>query len=274
MRIRIPAALCSAVAVAVLASLTAVPASASNSRGAPSPVVSTLTSIPVSATDAVGKGGGQVTGKPESIPGSLLTARGKPELLYIGGEYCPYCGSERWSMIVALSRFGTFSGLKTIRTPVEDGAGDAEPYPDMPTWTFYGTTYTSRYITFTPVEIMTNIPDPSTGYYTTLQTPTAAQTALINKWDAPPYVPFGDNGAFPFLDFGNKYLIAGASYNPGVLSGLSWAQIAADLSKPSSTVAKAVDGTANYITAALCKLTRDRPAAACTRVVKSLQGGI
>ena len=52
----------------------------------------------------------------------------------------------------------------------------------------------------------------------------------------------------------------GASYNPGVLSGLSWTQIADDLSRPSSTVAKAVLGTANYATAAICGLTGDQPA--------------
>jgi hypothetical protein len=76
------------------------------------------------------------------------------------------------------------------------------------------------------------------------------------------------------VDFGNKYLIAGASYSPQVLAGLSWATIAADLSNPSSPVAKAVDGTANYITAALCKLTGNQPASACTATVQSLEGQI
>ena len=76
------------------------------------------------------------------------------------------------------------------------------------------------------------------------------------------------------MDFGNKYLIAGASYNPGVLAGLSWATIGADLSNPNSAVAKAVDGTANYITAAICQLTGNQPASACTATVKSLEGQI
>ena len=75
------------------------------------------------------------------------------------------------------------------------------------------------------------------------------------------------------MDFGNQYLIAGASYDAGV-SGLSWATIASDLSNPNSTVAKAVDGTANYITAAICQLTGNQPASAGTATVKSLESQI
>ena len=116
--------------------------------------------------------------------------------------------------------------------------------------------------------MQTNIPDPSTGTYTNLQTPTKAQNALITKYDST------SGGAIPFVDFGNKYVIAGASYNAGVLSGLSWATVAADLSNPSSPVAQAVDGTANYITAALCQLTGNQPASACTATVKSLESQI
>ena len=237
-------------------------------------VVSNVTSVPASTLDTVGTGSGAVTATPTTISGSALTANGKPEVLYMGAEYCPYCAAERWAMIVALSRFGTFSGLATVHSAAANGAGNAEPYPNTPTWTFVHATYTSKYLTFTPVEEQTNIPDPTTGSYTTLQTPTAAQQALITKYDAPPYVPSAAAGAIPFVDFGNKYLISGASYNAGVLSGLSWATIAADLSNPNSAVAKAVDGTANYITAAICQLTGNQPASACTATVKSLESKI
>ena len=56
-----------------------------------------------------------------------------------------------------------------------------------------------------------------------------------------------------------------------MLQGLTWDQIATDLHNPASPVAKAALGAANYITAVLCKLTGDQPAAACTAMVKSLQ---
>jgi Domain of unknown function (DUF929) len=230
-------------------------------------VVDKVTSVPASTLDAVGNGGGAVTGKPATISGTALTENGKPEMLYMGAEYCPYCAAERWAMIVALSRFGTFSGLATIHSAAANGAGTAEPFPNTPTWTFLNTSYTSSYLTFTPVELNTNIPDPSTGTYTTLQKPTAAQTALITKYG-------GSNQSIPFIDFGNKYVISGASYDAGTLAGLSWSTIATDLSNPNSAVAKAVDGTANYITAAICKMTNNQPASACTATVQSLESQI
>ncbi len=69
-------------------------------------------------------------------------------------------------------------------------------------------------------------------------------------------------------------MISGASYVAGTLAGLSWSTIATDLSNPNSTVAKAVDGTANYITAAICKMTNNQPASACTATVQSLESQI
>lgn len=252
------------------ASASASPQGLSNgpTGSALAPVVAKVTSVPASALNAAGDGSGAVTGKPTTISGSTLTENGKPEMLYIGAEYCPYCAAERWAMIVALSRFGTFKGLATVHSAVSNGGGGSEPDPDTPTWTFLHATYSSPYLTFTPVEETTNIPDPSNGAYTPLQTPTSAEQALVTKYA-------GANGSIPFVDFGNKYLISGASYNPGVLDGLSWATIATDLSNPSSPVAQAVDGTANYITAAICKgLTGNQPASACTPTVQSLESQI
>jgi len=238
---------------------------------APAAVIGKVTAVPVSALDAVGDGGDAVTAKPITISGPALTLNGKPEMLYLGAEFCPYCAAERWAMIVALSRFGTFSGLAIIRSAAANGAGDAEPYPDTATWTFAKARYSSPDLTFTPVEELSNIPDSADGGYTTLETPTRAQLALLARYDAPPYIPSGDSGAIPFIDFGDKYAIIGASYSPQVLAGLSWSQIAADLSSPDSPVAMAIDGTANYITAAVCAMTGNQPASACTATVRSLE---
>ncbi len=244
---------------------------ASPSAGGPTPptgtalaqIIATTTAVPAATLDAVGAG--QVSVRPMPISGPALTSDGKPEMLYIGAEFCPYCAAERWAMVVALNRFGTFSGLAATHSAAQNGAGDSEPYPNTPTWTFANAHFTSKYLTFTPVELYTNIPDPSNGEYTPLQTPTSDQLALVNKYDG------AYDDSIPFIDFGNKYLIVGASYDPGVLAGLTWSQIAADLHSPDSPVAKAVLGTANYMTAAICSLTGDQPASACTPAVKSLQ---
>jgi thiol-disulfide isomerase/thioredoxin len=235
-------------------------------------VVSKVTTVPASALNSVGSG--TASSKPQTISGTALTSGGKPEMLYMGAEYCPYCAAERWAMIVALGRFGTFSGLATIHSAAADGAGNKEPYPNTPTWTFLNAKYTSQYLVFSTVEMQTNVPDKTTGSYTDLQTPTSAQNALIDKYDAAPYISAADAGSIPFVDFGNKYMSVGASYTPQVLAGLSWSQIATDLSNPSSAVAKGVDGTANYMTAAICKLTGNQPASACTSAVQSLESQI
>ena len=229
-------------------------------------VVSKVTNVPASTLDTIGDGGGSFTGKIAPVNGGTpLTSGGKPEMLYMGAEYCPYCAAERWSMIVALSRFGTFSGLSTVHSSTTDTPAN------ISTFTFHGSSYTSKYLTFTPVEMQTNVLDPSTGNYPILEKPTSAQNALITKYDAPPYVSATEKGAIPFIYFGGKYLSIGASYDATVLSGLKWDQIAADLSNPDSPVTKAIAGTANHITAAICKMTGNQPASACTATVQSLE---
>ena len=250
----------------VIIKLNNKPSSATSASNGPTgaalaAVVAKVTSVPASTLDAVGDGGGAVTGKPASISGSAVTANGKPEMLYIGAEYCPYCAAERWAMIVALSRFGTFSGLSTVHSSSTD------VFANTPTFTFYKSSYTSPYLTFTPVETTTNVPDSSSSSgYVPLQTPTAAQQALWLKYTS--------QGTIPFIDFGGTSYITGVSYSNTVLSGLSWSQIATDLSNPNSPVAKAVDGTANYMTAAICKMTGNQPASACTSTVRSLESQV
>ncbi len=236
---------------------TATTASSNGPTGAAlAAVVAKTTSVPTSVLEKVGAG--SVTSPPSAISGAPLTAGGKPEMLYVGAEYCPYCAFERWGMIVALSRFGSFSGLRTVHSSSTD------QFPNTPTWTFYKSSFTSKYLTFTSVEQTTNVPDSSSPLgYVPLQSLTAAQQALLTKYDP--------NGSIPFVDIGNKYLINGASASPQVLHGLSWATIAADLTNTSSPVAQAVNGAASYITAAICKVTGDQPASACTPTITALQ---
>ena len=142
-------------------------------------LVTTTTSVPAATLDKIGAGA--TTSPPKTISGAPLTSGGKPEVLYIGAEYCPYCAAERWAMVVALSRFGTLSGLGLIHSAAADGAGQAEPYPNTATWTFAHASYASKYLTFTPVETYTNVPDPATGFYTPLQTLTARAAGAAHQ---------------------------------------------------------------------------------------------
>ncbi len=218
-----------------------------------------LTTADIGSTTAAG--GGYLT----PVTGSRLTANGKPEVLYIGADFCPYCAAVRWPLIVALSRFGTFTGLTPMRSGVTSGSGQAEPYPASPTWTFAGSSYTSKYLTFTAVETNTNVPDKATGGYTTLQQLTADQQALLAKYD--------QSGGIPFIDLGNAYvqLSVLAPFGPQDLTGKTWTQITAAVRAPSSALGKNIDASANYLTAAICKLTGNQPGTACTPAIKALQ---
>jgi hypothetical protein len=217
-------------------------------------VTKDLANVPGATLDSVGVGSGVAKLIPTSGQ-KALTVNGKPEILYVGAEYCPYCAAERWAMAVALSRFGTFSGVHLIHSSSTD------VYASTPTLSFYKSTYTSKYVDFTPVEWYS---DTASGDgYTTLQAPNASQSAIFNKYDAAPYISSSDKGSFPFVDFGDQYLVIGAQYTPSTLSGLTWTQVAQDVSNPSSNVAKAIDGAANSMTAAICKITNNADAAVC-----------
>ena len=76
----------------------------------------------------------------------LTGPNGKPLIFYFGAEFCPYCAAERWPLIVALSRFGTFTGLSTTTSSSSDA------YPNTPTFTFRAASYTSDYVSFQAVE--------------------------------------------------------------------------------------------------------------------------
>jgi thiol-disulfide isomerase/thioredoxin len=241
------------------------PSSASSSSAAgtalPASVVKDITSVPASTLTSVGAGTADAKSVAVVSSAKTLSAGGKPEVLYIGAQYCPYCATERWAMAVALSRFGTFSGLSGIHS-----AGGQEVYPNTATLNFYKARYSSKYLTFTPVEQETVSEKP-------LEKTTAAETALLTKYDSPPYVSASEQGAIPFIDFGGKYFVHGAQYDPQVLSGQTWAQVAAALQDPSSAIAKGADGAANMITATICKVTNNQPSNVCTSpVIKSIQG--
>jgi hypothetical protein len=230
---------------------------------APASLVSKVTGVSDTVSNSVV--GGSAT-LPVSVNAPALTADGKPLVLFMGGEYCPYCAAERWAMVLALSRFGTFSGLQTIKSSSQD------VYPSTSTFTFKDVKYSSPYITFQPVEVESNQIDASTGNYKTLQTPTAAQEQVIAKYDAPPYVS-GNAGSIPFIDFGGKYLVSGQSYSPAVLQGLSWDDIASKLTNANDPVTQGVVGAANALTASICKMTNNQPTNVCSQpAIQTLMG--
>lgn len=226
-----------------------------DSSPAPASLVSKITSIPDSVFAAVGQGSANPLPKPIQAPD--LTQDGKPRVVYIGAEYCPYCATERWPMVIALSRFGDFKDLKVSHSSTSD------VYANTQTLSFHGASYSSPYLSFTGVETQTNQPDGSGGY-TQLDKLTGELNTLLSTYDAAPYVSSSSAGSIPFIDFGGKFIVSGSTYQPSVLQGKTHDQIADALHNPSSDIAKGAIGSANAITAVLCQLTGNKPDNVCS----------
>lgn len=185
---------------------------------------------------------------PKSVAGTPLTSNGKPVILYIGGDYCPYCAGERWSLIVALSRFGEFSGLTYMLSSASD------VYANTATFSFHTASYYSQYVTFVAVE--------EYDRQQQIQQPlTQNETSLIRQYDS--------SGGIPFVDLGNQF-IAGTLYAPGPLKDLNWTQIASQLNNPKSNVAQIIDSGANALISAICKIDGGKPSSVCSQSYANL----
>ncbi len=213
-------------------------------------VVDEITTVTPATWSAVGTGGVTNPFTAQKSQAILKGPNGHPELLYIGGEFCPYCAATRWSLINALSRFGTFNHLSQIQS-YED---------NISTFSFYGSSFSSQYVDFVPREIDGNALNSSSSAYVPLETLSSSETQIFSKFDG--------GQTFPFVDTANQYVALSAGYDPTILldssqNPLTWQSIASSLSDNKSTVSKDVLGMANYITATICQTTNQQPAAVC-----------
>jgi hypothetical protein len=224
-----------------------------------SSMISQVEDVPVSALVAAEKSAAGSAQPAQKLPAGteLLMKDGKPEILYMGAEYCPFCAAERWSLVMALSKFGTFTGLRGTTSSATD------TNPSTPTFSFYGSTYTSKYISFVPVEMETNTE-------ATLQTPTAEQNALISKWDVAPYTT--ETGSIPFVYLGGKYLITGAQYDAAAISGKSFQSAVPYMTSGTNATSRGAEAAAAYLVGEILALTHDQPASVASQVPASLKG--
>jgi hypothetical protein len=225
---------------------------------APSSLVATMTSVPASVYDDVGVSSPanpvqapQPTGS-GTAPLWLATAGDGPPLpvvFFYGAEFAPYAAVQRWPLILALSRFGTFNQLGLMQSSASTA------FANLSTFTFWNVSYTSKYLFLESVERYSSL-NPTGGRYLTLQKPDAKQAAAIAS-----YGQTADT--FALTDVANRYVLNGASFAPGVLAGLSQSQIAGDLVTPASPLTQAVVAAANQITASICAVDNDKPGAVC-----------
>jgi hypothetical protein len=228
-------------------------------NAAPSSLVSTLASVPQSVYDTVG-----VSSLANPVTPLRATTRGgnapmwmaevnggppEPVVFFYGAEFAPYAAAERWPLVLALSRFGTFRELGVVQSSTTTA------FANLSTFTFYGSYYASRYVILEPVERYSAL-NPTGAKYLSLQTPDTRQRAAISGYAS-------SATTFPLLDVANRWVLNGSSFTPGVLMGLTQDQIAGDLSAPASPLAQAVISSANEITAAICAVDGQKPGSVC-----------
>jgi thiol-disulfide isomerase/thioredoxin len=172
--------------------------------------------------------------------------QGKPSVFFMGAEWCPFCASERWALVEATSRFGTWTGLGELRSR----PGQAN-LPSLPTYDLTGATYKSDLIALRHVEVATVDGDP-------LQRVGPFEEGLVNEYDK--------GGSIPFLFAGGpggRYTVD-LAYSPSLLEGQSFASLRQDVAAGAPTEAvAAISGEADAITALICKLDGQEPASVC-----------
>lgn len=204
--------------------------------------------IPDNVSSAVGIG--LATNPPKKITDAKLMINGKPAVIYVGADYCPYCALTRWGLIIALMRFGNFTGLRYMTSSPSDFSAST------PTFTFSNATYTSSYITFQGVELYRN--KMVNGTYPPLQSANATVNSIVGKYNS--------KGGIPFMDFANMTVQEGANYvDPTILDNKNWTFITGKLYNTSSAESRAIVGAANLLTAQICEIDNNTPASVCSQ---------
>lgn len=188
-------------------------------------------------------------------------AASKPGGFYYGAEYCPFCATERWAIVLALSKFGTWNGLRTMAS----WSGNGEIWPDTPTFTFLHATYTSKYFTFNTYETETRQEPPK---------PLQVPPANVNRL----FTTYAYHGGIPLVYLDGKYVINEVQYNPALLhdnhgqssKGITFTQALASIQKQTSPLAANIDAAAGSIDADICHITHGQPAAVCKHFPKPI----
>lgn len=178
-----------------------------------------------------------------------LRAGRKPQVLMVGTLYCASCAAERWALVKALGRFGTWSNLKAST----NGAG-------IPTFDLVSAGYSSWYISLT-------LRDTAGLDGRPLQRLSRQQRSLLQQYDP--------SGAMPLLIVG-RYALVGAGVSPTGLNGRSFKAVQGALMRNRRVgYTAAINARANLITAMLCTQTKERPRVFCGKpVVRRIVAGL
>ncbi len=163
----------------------------------------------------------------------LKRPSGKPLVFFMGAGFCPYCAAERWAIITALSKFGTWEGIFD-----DSSAGHDEKYLNIPTLSFARARYDSKLVEFIGRETADRNFEP-------LQELDVKDYEVLDT--------FNPDQIIPFLLIDGQFMQVGSGYSPQLMEGLDHAKVRAGLADANSAVGKAIDSEANNIVAMICK---------------------
>jgi hypothetical protein len=162
----------------------------------------------------------------------------KPQVLMVGTQFCEYCAAERWALVKALGRFGTWASLDES----SNGAG-------IPTFDLTKASYSSWYIAVDHKDLYSVDDKP-------LQTLSRREKTLFNRYDP--------SGTTPLLIVG-RYALVGQGVAPDDLLNRTFSRVQSTLVNNQQTgYTKAINAEANLITAMLCSQDGGRPHVFCS----------
>jgi hypothetical protein len=170
-------------------------------------------------------------------------------VLYIGAAFCPFCATARWALEIALAKFGKLADGPAIVSST------ADVDPGTASLGLHGSHYTSGYFSWEAADAV------GKGFPSRLNM-TKQELSAYTTYDKSPYTSYGRS--IPFIDVDNRYLVIGSNAPIGPLKGLTTSEIRDDLANPSSSVARAMDGAANFLIAALCSIAGNSSAEICS----------
>jgi thiol-disulfide isomerase/thioredoxin len=189
--------------------------------------------------------------RPSGVLPTAIKGKSTPKVVVVGAEWCPYCAAENWSLVIALSQFGTFKRLSWTSSTTSS----TELYRSIPGFTFYRSSYTSTLLHLSTVEL-------ATVAQRQLQKPTVVESRLMSKYDK-----LGD---IPFLYLGGAAYVEGSGVSPKLLARHTFGGAANGIVQGTSSLARSVEGNAGVLVSYLCRLTHGQPGRVCRSFPKAL----
>lgn len=233
------------------------------SAGGPPKGVSPLAAYAAASADgvvlaAVGAGGEEIPFVKTRSRTFITDPSAAPVVVYWWNGTCAPCAAENLVVVSSLEALGgTFKGLSTT---TETGGITTI---DLRHASYHG-----------PIVLEASEVDGPNGRP---DQPYGAQAGeQFQSYDVRPYTK--DPGAYPFLDVGGHYVEVGPAFASALLQGLTLREIASDLATPDSAVTRSIDGSANELTAAVCRtltlLSQHQPLVCANQAIVAIEPGL